>query len=94
MNKPILILLFLLSFSFLVRAQSAVSSDELFKDARNAAFQDNNYSKARQLARQALAISPAYADIEILLGRLYTWDKHYDSARYHFSKFLSADTVN
>ncbi len=94
MNKQIQTLIFLLLASFFTRAQNAISSDELFKNARTAAFEDKNYVKARQLAYQALAISPAYADIEIFLGRLYTWDKQYDSARYHFTKVLRADSIN
>ena len=90
MNKVTLITLLLLSATSLLNAQNHLSSDELFKSARYAAFEDKNYDEAKKFARQALEISPAYADIEIFLGRIYTWNKQYDSARYHFSKVLSA----
>lgn len=88
MNKLTLILISLIS-AIGLNAQKRVSSDDLFKSARYAAFEEKNYTQAKQLARQALQISPGYADIEIFLGRLFTWDKQYDSARYHFSKVLS-----
>jgi YaiO family outer membrane protein len=94
MNKRTLIIISLLSASFLLKAQTPVSADELFKNAREAAFEDKNYDKAKQLAYQALEISPAYADIEIFLGRVYAWNKQYDSARYHFSKVLNTDPIN
>ena len=86
-------LFFLLLISF-AKAQKEFTSDDLFKSARYAAFEDKNYDKAKMYARQALVISPAYADIEIFLGRIFTWDKQYDSARYHFAKVLSATPLN
>lgn len=94
MNKLTLIIIFLLSSSSFLKAQTHLSSDELFKNARAAAFDDKNYDKAKQLAFQALEISPSYADIEIFLGRVYTWNKQYDSARYHFSKVLETTPIN
>lgn len=94
MNKQIFILIFLLAASFYLKAQSALTSDELFKDARRAAFEDKNYDKAKQLAWQALELSPSYADIDIFLGRVYAWNSEYDSARYHFTKVLTANPEN
>ncbi|HEY8688048.1 MAG TPA: YaiO family outer membrane beta-barrel protein [Chitinophagaceae bacterium] len=94
MNKPTLIIIFFLSAASFAKAQKHISSDELFRSARYAAFEDKNYDKAKQYARQALAISPTYADIEIFLGRVFTWEKQYDSARYHFSKVLSTAPIN
>ena len=94
MNKSILIFIFLFSFSFFLKAQKSFSSDELFKNARDAAFEAKDYNKAKDLAYQALKISPAYADIDIFLGRIYTWDKEYDSARFHFTKVLDANPAN
>lgn len=94
MNKLILTFIFLLSFSFFLKAQKSFSSDELFKNARDAAFESKNYDKAKELAYQALNISPNFADIDIFLGRIYTWDKEYDSARYHFTKVLDANPAN
>ena len=94
MNKLILIFISILSVSSFLKAQTTVSSDELFKNARDAAFEDKNYDKAKQLAFQALEISPTYADIDIFLGRVYTWNKEYDSARFHFTKVLNANPAN
>jgi YaiO family outer membrane protein len=59
----------------------AQSSDELFQKAREYAFKKNDYESAREFCKQALAKSPNYSDIAVFLGRLYTWDKMYDSAR-------------
>ena len=89
-----LVIFSFLSTSSFVLAQKRITSDDLFKSARYAAFEDKNYDKAKMYARQALAISPAYADIEIFLGRIFTWDKQYDSARYHFAKVLSTTPAN
>jgi YaiO family outer membrane protein len=94
MNRQILIFTFLLLSSSLAKAQTSLSSDELFKNAREAAFENKDYNKARQLAYQALEISPAYADIDIFLGRVYSWSSEYDSARYHFTKVLNANPAN
>jgi YaiO family outer membrane protein len=69
-------------------AQSNLSSDELFKEARNTAFQQKNYPKAIALSKLALQKSPDYADIQIFLGRLYTWSDKTDSARKVFDKLL------
>ena len=94
MKKSTLTIISIIISCTLIKAQNATSSDELFKNAREAAFEDKNYDVAKQLAFQALKISPAYADIEIFLGRVYAWNDQYDSACYHFSKVLSADPVN
>ncbi|MEO8820490.1 MAG: YaiO family outer membrane beta-barrel protein [Ginsengibacter sp.] len=90
MNKFTIILLLLLTISFHSKAQNSLSSDELFTNARNAAFEEKNYDKAKELAFEALKKSPNYADIDIFLGRIYSWDHQYDSARIHFSKVLDA----
>jgi YaiO family outer membrane protein len=84
-----LLLLYLLPLSVLLKAQNAVTSDDLFKAARTAAFDEKNDDKAKQLAKQALLQSPQYADIEVFLGRLYAWNKQYDSAVYHFQNVIS-----
>jgi YaiO family outer membrane protein len=85
MNKLSLVVAFFLSLPFFAKAQT---TDELFKDARDAAFENKDYDKAKQLALQALKLSPSYAEIEVFLGRVYTWNNQDDSARYEFSKVL------
>ncbi|KAA9036348.1 YaiO family outer membrane beta-barrel protein [Ginsengibacter hankyongi] len=94
MNKQFLILSFLLATSYFLSAQTGLTSDELFKEARQAAFDDKNYDKAKQLSYEALKISPSYADIDIFLGRVYAWNNEYDSARYHFTKILNSNPDN
>lgn len=71
-------------------AQDQRSSDQLFQDARKAAFDDKNYPLAIQLSRLALAKSPDYSDIRVFLGRIYTWSDHPDSARAEFRYVLQA----
>lgn len=72
--------------SFFVLAQS---SDEIFTQARKAAFDEGNYPKAIGLSKIALQASPDYADIRVFLGRLYTWSKKPDSARTEFNYIIS-----
>lgn len=91
MNKFNISLLIFLSVSFRIQAQNALSSDELFADARKSAFENKNYQKAKELAFEALKKSPGYADVDIFLGRIYSWDHQYDSARMHFTKVLNAN---
>ena len=91
MNKFNISLLIFLSVSFKIQAQNAPSSDELFADARKSAFENKNYQKAKELAFEALKKSPGYADVDIFLGRIYSWDHQYDSARMHFTKVLNAN---
>ncbi|HSN10231.1 MAG TPA: YaiO family outer membrane beta-barrel protein, partial [Hanamia sp.] len=38
--------------------------------------------------------SPNYADIDIFIGRIYSWNHQYDSARFHFTKVLNANPSN
>ncbi|MEO8821926.1 MAG: YaiO family outer membrane beta-barrel protein [Ginsengibacter sp.] len=90
MNKFTIILFLFLAISFRSKAQNSLTSDELFTNARNAAFDDKDYNKAKQLAFEALEKSPGYADIDIFLGRIYSWNDQYDSAIIHFSKVLNS----
>ncbi|SKB31211.1 YaiO family outer membrane beta-barrel protein [Daejeonella lutea] len=78
----------LICFSLDLSAQNQLSSDDLFQNARKLAFDDKNYPDAIALTKQALTISPDYADIRIFLGRLYTWTDKVDSARIEFKKVL------
>ncbi|MEO8415282.1 MAG: YaiO family outer membrane beta-barrel protein [Ginsengibacter sp.] len=94
MNKLTLIFVFLTSISSWLHAQTTPSSDDLFKNARDAAFEEKNYDKARLLAYEALEKSPAYGDIDVFIGRLFTWEKNFDSAQYHFTKVLNVNPAN
>ncbi|GEO07889.1 hypothetical protein SAE01_03850 [Segetibacter aerophilus] len=76
------------------QAQKPLTSDELFKAARNAAFEEKDDNKAKQLAMQALIQSPQYSEIQVFLGRLYSWHKQYDTAIYHYQKVLAYAPAN
>ncbi|MBC7653322.1 MAG: YaiO family outer membrane beta-barrel protein [Oligoflexus sp.] len=52
--------------------------------ARKLAFDDKNYLAAIALTKKALLKSPDYTDVEIFLGRLYTFSGKADSARVTF----------
>jgi YaiO family outer membrane protein len=95
MNKKSYLLLLLLALlckaSF---AQTSLSSDELFQQARKAAFDEKNYPKAIGLSKQALSKSPDYSDIRVFLGRLYTWSDKTDSARVEFNRVLTKHPDN
>jgi YaiO family outer membrane protein len=80
-----LITFLLLACSIFTFAQSA---DDLFSQARKAAFDESNYPKAINLSKIALKASPDYADIRVFLGRLYTWSKKPDSARAEFNYII------
>ena len=89
-----LALLFALLLQFDSPAQKELTSDDLFLQARTAAFDQKNYHKARALCKEALAKSPNYTDIEVFLGRLYSWDKLRDSARIVLTNALAKNPTS
>lgn len=84
----------ILLFSISLLAQNKLSSDELLMKAKDAAFNQGNRKLARQICKTALIQSPNYSDISIFLGRLYTWDSIYDSARVVFNEIIKRDSTN
>ena len=92
MRRILTFLVFILNLTLL--AQTQLTSDELFVKAKDAAFNQKDRKLARQFCKQALAKSPDYSDISIFLGRLYTWDEIYDSARVIFNKVIQKDSTN
>jgi YaiO family outer membrane protein len=91
--RRICIYLFLF-FGFNLIAQNKLSSDELFSKAKEAAFNKSNRELARQICKSILIQSPNYADVSIFLGRLYTWDSLYDSARVVFYEVIKREPSN
>jgi YaiO family outer membrane protein len=95
MALPRRILSLLLAANLLLTAANAsaqstdTTADGLFQSARKAAFDNNDYSRAKQYLFRALAKAPNYVDVRIFLGRIYTWTKNYDSARLSFSQALA-----
>lgn len=66
-------------------AQSGISADALFGQARREAFDGHRYPAAIRLCTAALAISPKDPDMRVFLGRLYAWNHDGDSARLAFA---------
>lgn len=91
MKKYVSLLLFII-LPFCVYSQESLSSDELFANARNAAFEKKDYTTAIKLAKQALEKSPNYTDISVFLGRLYTWTDNVDAARQVFEELEQKNT--
>lgn len=91
--RSFLILLFFL-FGLNLLAQTNLTSDELFVKAREAAFNQKDRKLARQICKTILTKSPDYADVSIFLGRLYTWDNIYDSARVILYDVIKKDPAN
>jgi tetratricopeptide (TPR) repeat protein len=79
----------LLTISSASAQSTDTTADGLFQSARKAAFDNNDYPRAKQYLFRALAKAPNYVDIRIFLGRIYTWTKNYDSARLSFSQALA-----
>lgn len=93
MKRIITITFALFLFGFIgttqqVNAQTEYTSDELFEQARHAAFEEDDYPKAIKLAKQALELSPDYSDIRIFMGRIYTWTDRLTEAREAFNYVL------
>jgi YaiO family outer membrane protein len=72
-------------------AQEGLSSDSLFRLAREAAFNKKDYPSAVQFCHRALKKSPDYNDIRVFLGRVYTWTDRTDSARTEFLSVLKKE---
>lgn len=97
--KHYLLLVCILCFIWLpVNAQTG-SSDDLLKQALEATNGSENYPLAIKLAQEGLKISPDYADIRILLGRLYLLTGKNDQAIQELKTVLvkhpdDADALN
>ncbi|MCQ4035290.1 YaiO family outer membrane beta-barrel protein [Kaistella montana] len=83
--------LLLLLFSLSFYGQQNQSADELFQEARTAAFDKKDYPTSIALAKQALEKSPNYTDIAVFLGRLYTWNGDEAAARNVFTELFQKD---
>src|ERR1700687_4327798 len=94
MKIKLYLFLFLIVLCKVSFGQTGLSSDEIFQQARKAAFDEKNYPKAISLSKQALSKSPNYSDIRVFLGRIYTWSDKTDSARAEFNTVLSKHPDN
>ncbi|RKS97530.1 YaiO family outer membrane beta-barrel protein [Chryseobacterium defluvii] len=82
------LLLFISPFFY---SQENRTADELFAQARTTAFEQKDYNTSITLAKKALEKAPDYTDISIFLGRLYTWNKDWASARGVFDELGKKD---
>jgi len=67
--------------------EKSIDLDELFIKARTIASQGNR-KEAREICRVILEKKPGYHDVRVFLGRLYSWDKEYDSARRELQQVI------
>ncbi|POY38608.1 hypothetical protein C3K47_04225 [Solitalea longa] len=76
-----------------VKAQE-LSADSLFTLAKQSAFAQKKYPQAIAHSKQALKKNPDYLDIQIFMGRIYSWTNKLDSARIVFDDVLKKDPQN
>lgn len=67
----------------------SLSPAEMMLKARDAAY-NNRKAESRQICRQILSGDSAYYDASVLMGRTYSWEQKYDSARMVLIKVLNA----
>ncbi|NTW32167.1 MAG: YaiO family outer membrane beta-barrel protein [Bacteroidetes bacterium] len=92
--KRMLFLLLILFFSLNnISAQKKetvapeISIDSLFAKARQCAYNDQK-ALARSYCRQILSMDNTYYDASVLIGRTYSWEKQYDSAKYVLKQII------
>ena len=76
------------------RAQENLTAEELFAKARHTAFNDKNFAEAISLTNKALIKSPDDTDLQIFLGRLYSWDNQAENSRNVFEKIIKEHPEN
>lgn len=69
--------------------RDTINVDIAFDTARKMAF-NGRRPEAISLAKRILKKSPGYIDVRTFLGRIYTWNHQYDSARMEFNQVLAA----
>lgn len=72
----------------------APSADALFLQARKESFENKNYSLALSLCNQALTINPAYNDVALFKGQLFSWSNQPDSAQKIYQALLLQHPAN
>jgi YaiO family outer membrane protein len=75
-------------------AQDTTTADGLFEYARKTAYEQKDYPEAIRLAKKVLGIAPGYVDVAIFTGRVYAWQKNYDSAHIYLEKAIELDPKN
>lgn len=88
------VFLLMMSTSTLQAQNRSLSVDEQYEQARNAAFEEGDYDRARELAYDALDRSPNYHGIRIFIASLYAWEGRFDKASEELKSVLEADPEN
>jgi YaiO family outer membrane protein len=65
--------------------------DQLFSQARTAAFEQNDFPKAIRLAKEALNLAPDYLDVKEFLGRVYIFNNEHELGRPILIEVLKED---
>ncbi|MES2630143.1 MAG: YaiO family outer membrane beta-barrel protein [Bacteroidota bacterium] len=92
-SAGIAILLTLAQLTFAQTDTLSMGSDDLFKIARDEAF-NGNREKARTYLKTILVKSPGYDDVRIFLGRTYAWDGRRNEARKELEQVLKNSPDN
>lgn len=69
------------------------NADSLLKVAQNWA-KAKEYDSAINTCKHILIGYPNYNDVRLVLGLVYSWNKHYDEARDEFKTILKRDSTN
>ena len=71
-----------------VTIKSSFPIDSLFLKAQHCAYNDQK-ALARSYCRQILQIDSTFYDASVLIGRTYSWDKQYDSAKFILKQIIN-----
>jgi YaiO family outer membrane protein len=94
MNKLLLLMLLLAITGTAMAQNEELTVDRQFELARQAAFEEEDYDKARKYAYAALEKSPDYHGIRVFVARLYAWEGNYPKAREELQYVLERDPYN
>lgn len=64
-----------------------LNSDEMILKAKDAAY-NNRKAESRQICRQILSRDSTYYDAAVLIGRTYSWEQKFDSAKIVLQRVL------
>lgn len=82
-------LLLLFANSIFAQDKSNLTADEFYNKAKLLPKDKSNYPKIIDLLKLALEKDQNYADVRLLLGRVYTWNGNLDSARLQFNQVIA-----
>lgn len=82
-------LLLLFTSSIFAQDISNLTADELYNKARELPKDKDSYPKTIKLLKLALEKDQNYADVRLLLGRVYTWNGDLDSARLQLNQVIA-----